>query len=133
MLQIINLSDKDYIYENISKNLLNNFAVEMKCEILKLGNEIFGDDFPEFIKYKADKNKNKKKMINKPGRSWYPRFLICKEKYNHLKAIKGKEIGGRLLKHIADPFEELLRYSEYSESRHSHNVKQGWWPKKQNL
>ncbi|GJM17434.1 MAG: hypothetical protein DHS20C13_27610 [Thermodesulfobacteriota bacterium] len=125
----ISISDDSFIKDTVGKDWLNNFFIELKNDINQLGYEIYGNDFPDFNTYKKEKNKNPtlKKMKNKPNSSWYPRFLMVREKFEALKSNKGKQICSIIIERLLKPYNELQGIAKYAQNRHTFNVDKGWW------
>ncbi|MFN8305333.1 MAG: hypothetical protein U0T79_01045 [Ferruginibacter sp.] len=129
VFRILKFTDDDFVKGIVGKDWLNQFYLQLKKEIYVLGNEIFGDDFPDFKKYNEDR-KNKvitEKVIEKPNKSWYPRFLTVKERVDILKEVRGSSIANIIIERISIPYEELAKQSGYAKNRHGFNLKQGWW------
>jgi len=126
---VLEFTDDKFIMQNVGEEWLNNFFVTLKDEIYDLGNEVFGSDFPKFEQYERERKNNPslERMKNKPGRTWYPKFLICKEKIKTLKKVQKFDVGQRLLRQLYSPYGELDRFSDYAKNRHNFIVKKGWW------
>jgi len=111
--------------DNYNKKLIEYF----KPEIANLASEIYGDDFPEFKKFKKEKkiNPHVEKIKNKPNREWYPRFKKLKKRINLLKEIQMSKFGQTILSEIQYEYSELALVGKYAENRHKFIVKKGWW------
>ncbi|HUX59603.1 MAG TPA: hypothetical protein VMV77_21715 [Bacteroidales bacterium] len=133
VFRLSNYVPEDTIIQEVGRDWLNNFYKELRSQLYKLGYEIYGSEFPNFPTYnsltKEQKLKysNDQKLKHKPNRTWYPRFLLSKEKYMILKDIKGNKIGRNILLKIEKEFEVLLRISDYASNRHTFNEEQKWW------
>lgn len=129
VFRVLKFTDDDFIRTSVGREWLNNFYSVLKNDMYELGNEIFGTDFPDFKDYKGSRL-NKvvtKKIKEKPNRSWYPRFLFVKERMDILKEVKGSAIGNTILEKLSNPYEELIKQSEFAKNRHGFNINQGWW------
>ena len=129
VFRVLEITDDDFIKETVGNGWLNNFYLQLKKEMYALGYEIFGQDFPDFEEYsKMRQNKGgTEKIKDKPNKSWYPRFLIVKEKMDILKEAKGSNIGNTIIERLSTAYEELVKQSEFAKNRHGFNLKQGWW------
>ncbi|RXG16560.1 restriction endonuclease [Leeuwenhoekiella aestuarii] len=127
--RMIAFAGGDFIVNNVGKDWLNQFYLDLKKEIFDLGFELFGDDFPKFEKFNA-KVKNKEhsqKRKNKPNKTWYPRFIDVKDKISILKENKGSIVVTKILDKLIQPYDEINQVSEYAKNRHRFNLKKGWW------
>ena len=129
VFRILSFTSDEFIKYCVGKEWLNGFYDELRKDILKLGHELFGDDFPEFKEYKTKVKEGKRveKRKNKPNKTWYPRFLNVKERIDILKEIKGNEIGIKILNRLSQSYEEIKQVSAYAKNRHRFIVKKGWW------
>lgn len=132
VFRLSNYVPEDIIIQKVGRDWLNSFYLQLKSQIYELGYEIYGSEFPDFPKYNSltqeqKQNSNSQKLQHKPNRTWYPRFLLCQEKYMILKDIKGNKIGRNILVKIEKEYEILLRISDYASNRHSFNQEQQWW------
>ncbi|MEO6453229.1 MAG: hypothetical protein ABIN97_04115 [Ginsengibacter sp.] len=129
VFRILSFTDDDFIHKTVGRDWLNIFYKGLKNDMYDLGREIFGKDFPDFKEYNENKLKNliSEKVKQKPNRSWYPRFLLVKERIDILKEIKGSGIGNTILEKLSKPYEELIKQSGFAKNRHGFNLKQGWW------
>lgn len=133
VLRISNFIDEDELKKRVGRAWLNDFYLNLKSQLNELGYEIFGSEFPDFPTYNslslADKNNIPKnqKLKYKPNRTWYPRFISCKEKVTYLKDLKGNKIGQQILIRIEKEYDELLKQSDYAFNRHTFNKEQEWW------
>lgn len=83
------LLKEEFIFTVITRDWLNNFFIELRGEINSLGNELYGEAYPEFVEleeyHKLKKSKLKQgqsvEMKNKAtykkntNRKWYPRYI----------------------------------------------------------
>ncbi len=132
VLRINMFVEADELLKTLGGKWFNDFYLELKGELYSLGYEIYGDDFPEFNKFNALSLAEKRKLANgkillKPGKTWYPRFLICKEKIQLLKNIQNDKIGQTLLPKLIKLYEQLVLSSQYTKNRHLFLVQKGWW------
>ena len=127
-LRIISLPESDLVLNTIGQNWLEEFCEELKVEIFNLGYEIFGSDFPEFKLH--SKNRMASKITEKPNRNWYPRFVVCKDKIRLLKEIRSKvTIVRDKINEFSQPYNEIVKQSDYARQRHLFIVSKGWWKK----
>ncbi len=129
VFRVLNFTNDDFILKSVGRDWLNNFFIQLRKDIYDLGHELFGDDFPEFKIYN-EKIRQKiptERIIGKPNKSWYPRFLIVKERMDILKEVKGSHTGNIIIERLSQPYEELIKLSEFAKNRHGFNLKKGWW------
>jgi hypothetical protein len=133
VFRLSNYITEDIIIQKVGKDWLNEFYKNLRHQLYELGYEIYGSEFPDFPTYNSLTKEqrltysNDQKLKHKPNRTWYPRFLLIKEKYMILKDIKGNKIGRPILQRIEKEYEVLLRISEYASNRHAFNEEQKWW------
>jgi hypothetical protein len=133
VFRLSNYITEDVIIKKVGKDWLNEFYTNLRNQLYELGHEIYGSEFPDFPTYNSLTKEqrltysNDQKLKHKPNRTWYPRFLLCKEKYMILKDIKGNKIGRPILLRLEKEYEVLLRISEYASNRHAFNEEQKWW------
>lgn len=133
VFRVSSFVDTQVIYDKVGRKWLNDFYKELRARLYELGYEVFGTEFPAFKTYNSlsleERNiiTENQKLKFKPNRTWYPRFLICKDKITHLKDLKGNEIGQLMFSRIEREYEELLRYSDYASNRQVFNEEQNWW------
>lgn len=129
VFRIINYTSEDTIFKVVGRNWLNKFYEELKNDIFELGYELFGDDFPDFNKYKLEKlnKKNPQKRKFKPNNTWFPRYLKVQDRISLLKEIKGFKIGIKILNRLETAYNEIKQVSDYAKNRHTFNVEKGWW------
>lgn len=129
VFRLANYTSKDIIVNEVGKVWLNDFYRKLKDDIFELGNELFGDDFPEFKKHNAEVSprKHAEKMKSKPNNSWYPRYISVHDRISVLKEIKGLEIGSKILTPLVFPYNEIKMFSDYAKNRHLFIVGKGWW------
>ena len=129
VFRVIDFTSDKLILKEVGKTWLNNFYLELKNDIYKLGEELFGTDFPEFRKHKAAilRKEHSIKRKFKPNNRWYPRYINVKNRMNILKESKGSEIGFKILNKLSSPYEEINQVSDYAKNRHRFNIKKGWW------
>lgn len=125
-----NFVPNQVVYDKVGRDWLNNFYMELRKNLYELGYEIFGTEFPQFANHEnltvAERAKNQK-LKYKPNRTWYTRFLICKDKVACLKDLKGNEIGHEIFIRVEKEYDELLRYSDYASNRQDYNEEHNWW------
>ena len=130
VFRISNFMDEREVISIVNRDWLNSFYLQLKNQIVELGNEIYGSAFPDFHSLKAEEKKFPSmfhKMNHKPNRTWYPRFILCKEKIMYLKDIKGNKIGQPIIERVQKEYEIILRISDYANNRHSFNEEKEWW------
>lgn len=129
VFRAVSFTSEDVILEQVGKPWLNEFFIELKADIYKLGHELFGNDFPEFKIHKTEviEKKHPQKRKFKPNSTWYPRYLHVMERMDILKEIKGSNIGIKLLDPLSGPYEEVKQVADYAKNRHRFNIKKGWW------
>ena len=133
VFRISNFIEKDEIIKTVGSEWLNGFYIKLKNQMYELGNELFGSEFPDFptinnlSKEEQNDPSKRQKLLYKPNRTWFPRFLLCKEKYKYLKDVKGNRIGQPIIERIGKEYEVLLRFSDYADNRHNYNEEQEWW------
>lgn len=115
----------DKVIKIIGENWLKKFEKELVEEIYSLGNELFGDDFPMFEKYQKIRIEGKdysyERLKNKPNKKYYPRYIICEEKYEKLRLLKWNTLGQKILNKIVLPFGVLIQISGHAKNFHYHN------------
>lgn len=129
VFRLLNFANDEFILNTVGKSWLNTFYSQLRKDMYDLGYEIFGNDFPHFESYNNSVLKGEKveKIKEKPNRTWYPRFLLVKERLDILKEVKGSKIGNTILERLSKEYEELMKQSEFAKNRHGFNLKQGWW------
>ena len=130
VFRLSNFIEESKIIEIVGKEWLNNFYLSLRKRLYELGYEIFDKEYPDFPTYNKLSPEEKvktPKMKHKPNRTWYPRFLICKENFQYLKEIKGNKIGQPIITRLEKEYEALLRFSDYAYNRHTFNEEQKWW------
>jgi hypothetical protein len=129
VFRVLNITNDQFLMNTVGKDWLNTFYTQLKKDIYDLGHEIFGNEFPLFENYHDSIKKGIKvdKIKEKPNKSWYPRFLIVKEKFDILKEVRGSRIGNTILERLSKEYEELMKQREFAKNRHGFNLKQGWW------
>jgi hypothetical protein len=115
--------------ETVGRKWFRAFYEDLKKEIYSLGNEIFGDDFPDFKEHKRKQTEKvrSEKVKNKPSKDWYARFQIVESKIKVLKENKGNEIGKFILDKLIPAYDEISRQKDYAKNRNIFNRKKGWW------
>jgi hypothetical protein len=129
VLRVLSFTSDEFISNSVGKRWLNDFYSQLNEDIKSLGFEIFGEDFPKFERYK-EKLKQRieaEKIIAKPNRTWYPRFLNVKDRIDILKEVKGTSIGNKILERVSNLYEELSKQREFARNRHEFNSYKGWW------
>ncbi|WP_149277673.1 nSTAND3 domain-containing NTPase [Pareuzebyella sediminis] len=129
VFRLANYTSEEVLLNTVGKNWLNDFYINLKEDIFELGYELYGKDFPEFKKYKAEllEKKHPQKRKYKPNNSWYPRYLSIHDRISILKEIKGLKIGFKILDPLILPYDEIKQVSDYARNRHRFNVSKGWW------
>jgi hypothetical protein len=122
----------DDLLRLLGKSWFNDFYVELRNELYSLGYEIYGDDYPDFKRFNALPIAERLKLedgkiINKPSKTWYPRFLVCKEKMQLLKNVQHDEIGRRFLPNLMKLYGQLVLSSQYAKNRYLFLIQKGWW------
>ncbi|WP_299534152.1 hypothetical protein [Ulvibacterium sp.] len=135
------LHEKLIFNENyIGRNWLNIFYKELKRDVNTLGHELYGNAYPEFIepsRYKKlmEEKKlveaNKIKMRSKAdykqntSRTWYKRYMNCKEKMMLVKSIHPH--GYTIYEKLIPFFSHLSILEENQKNRYIYNSKKNWW------
>lgn len=140
IFRMIPLLEKDYIFNKIGRSWFQSFFSEIRIEIDALGNELYGDAYPDFIEVKkyrilvedkkfaeadALKKKRRSDYMQKTNRNWYPRYKKCKEKISVLKA--SQPYGYKLYEKLIPKFEHLRRLEENQMNRYIFNKEKKWW------
>jgi hypothetical protein len=118
VLRISNFINEEEIIKNVGRDWLNDFFINLRKQFSELGNEIYGSEFPFFQSYNSLSEEDKRKkqrtqyIKKRPDKSWYYRFLLCKEKIKYLKDIKGNKIGQPIIERLESEYEILLRISD---------------------
>lgn len=139
VVNLMPLLDEEFIFKAIKKDWLNDFFIELRGEINSLGNELYGEAYPEFREleeyHKLRKSKQKEgqsiEMKNKAtykkdtNRKWYPRYIQVKEKMTSLKSSHphGYIIYNRLI----DNYSHLVALEDNQLNRYLFNKEKGWW------
>jgi len=117
--------DGKIILKIINDTWLDSFIEKFKKEIYLLGHQLFEDDFPYFEEYESLKKLNKhfgyERLKNKPNKEYYPKYLLCKEKFSQVKLLKWNVIGTRIFDELLVPMEVLNQISEHAKNYHFHN------------
>jgi hypothetical protein len=129
VFRLANYTSEEVILKEVGKIWLNDFYTKLKDNIFELGDELFGNDFPEFKKYKTEvlEKKHPQKRKSKPNNSWYPRYISVNDRISVLKEIKGLKIGFKIFNPLILPYDEIKQVSDYAKNRHIFNVGKGWW------
>ncbi|MBU1095050.1 MAG: hypothetical protein KKB34_01100, partial [Bacteroidetes bacterium] len=132
--------EEGFIYKNIGIAWLNSFYSQLKNEIDYLGNELYGDAYPNFeevFRYKKlleekkfeEANLIKKKSIGdykqKTNSDWYPRYTACKEKMSKLKG--SHPYGFKIYQKLSGNFEHLRALEDNQKNRYLFNKSKKWW------
>lgn len=134
VFRMMPLLEKKHIFQNITKEWLNSFYKSTKTEILNLGNELFGNVFPNFNEiHEQEEQLNKspsdikfytKRLvrsdyIQETNENWYPRFLKLKEKISVLKS--SQPYGYRIHEKLIENFSHLQAMEEIQMKRNYKN------------
>ncbi|MDP2362421.1 MAG: hypothetical protein Q8M94_01490, partial [Ignavibacteria bacterium] len=140
VFRIIPFLEKEFIYENIGRDWLNQFYIHLKKEINSLGRELFGNAYPDFEeidlykrlieqkKFKEAEALNKKSIADfkqDTNREWYPRYRICKEKMAILKS--SHPYGYKIYQILIGSFEHLTLLEENQKNRYTFIKQKNWW------
>jgi|SRR5665647_149105 len=118
VLRLSNFIDEQKIIRYVGREWLNVFFITLRKQFSELGNEIYGSEYPFFQTYNSLSEENKRTIQRihyikkRPDKSWYDRFLMCKEKIKYLKDIKGNKIGQPIIDRLENEYEILLRISD---------------------
>ena len=131
VFKVLNYTSSKYVKEIVGRDWLNAFYKETEQELLKLGTEYYGNDFPDFKSFEAKKRINKRatKTTYKTSATWYPRYLAIKDRIRYIKDSQKKEISRILINHFQHMYEQLKMIEPHQKNRYSFNISQGWWSK----
>jgi hypothetical protein len=131
VLRILSFTNDNFIKEQVGRDWLNSFYLDLRNNVIRLGEEVFGADFPEFKVFMANRKEGRPtdKIIDKPNKTWYPRFLDIKSKVDMLKEVKGTQVGNIILEKISPGYAELVKISDFARNRHGFIIDKGWWNK----
>ena len=114
----------------VGRDWLNRFYTELKSDIDQLGQEVYGEDYPDFREFEHQTRVLKQraeKVKTKPNRTWYPRFLKVEERVDALKEVRGKAISNTILERIVDRYDSVKGLKDHAKNRHRFIVNRGWW------
>lgn len=124
----------------IGKDWLNNFYLELKRDIDKLGEELYGTAYPDFeemnmLNRQAEMMKTageqswvgrrKSDYKKDTPRTWYPRYLICQEKISIVKS--NSPYGYKIYRMVESHFGHLKSLEDNQRNRYLYNRKRSWW------
>ena len=129
----------DFIFQRIGRDWLNGFYVELRNEINSLGNELFGNAYPDFEelnnynkikkeekkKGKSVETKNRGDFKQKTNKNWYPRYVKVREKMNTLKICHPH--GYKIYNLLLPNFSHLKALEENQFNRYLFNKEKKWW------
>ncbi len=126
--------------KHLGKDWLNTFYLELKNDIAILGNELFGNAYPNFEtvreyeklmderKFEEAKKISKKSIVDyKMGtnKTWYKRYSLCKEKMMTIKAAQPH--GYKIYSLLTPVFSPLSLLEENQKNRYIFNRSKKWW------
>lgn len=119
----------DELRQVVGKDWLNSFYSILKRDIDNLGEEVYGDDYPEFEAYAESiaKHQPAEKVKFKPNNTWYPRFKTVEDRVDILKEVQGRQISKRILDRVLSRYDHVHTLKEYARNRHKFLVGKGWW------
>lgn len=121
---------EDQLINIVGRDWLNAFYLILKKDIDILALEVYGDDYPDFKKFKEDRKKGTtERMKEKPNRTWYPRFISVEDRIEVLREVKGISAGGKIFNLLIDRHTHIHRLKDYAKNRHNFIVGKGWWAK----
>lgn len=140
VFRITPLLEKEYAIKTVTREWFSSFQLELKSEINSLGNELYGDAYPDFKEleeyqklteakeYKKAqllKKKNKGDFVKKTNRYWFPRYSKVKEKMKVLK--NSHPLGFALYNKFIENFSKLQSMEEHESNRYYFNKEKKWW------
>lgn len=129
VFRLLNESNANLLFSEIGKDWFNDFFSSTNNQISRLGNQAYGEDFPEFkiYKEKLKKNGGHVKEKNKLNKFWYPTFLEVQEKMKILKEVQGTDIGQKILTRLEKNYGIVVKLETHARKRHYFIVGKGWW------
>ncbi len=134
--------DENIIYDEkyIGSKWLNAFYKDLKNEINSLGNELYGNAFPNFKEVEKheilnqEKSKEEKQLIKKISKSdfkiktnknWYFRYSNCKEKMMIIKT--NQPYGNKIYELLVKNYSHLTLLEENQKNRYIFLKQKKWW------
>ena len=126
--------------QTVNRDWLNQFYLDLKAQINKLGIELFGNNYPAFpdvVKYKAlladRKTAEAQKITNKSyadyklktKRTWYPSYLNVKRKMAALK--NSKPHGYKIYILLEEALTPMRRLEDNQRNRYFFLLEKGVW------